>query len=167
MGCWAAALITASGLPATATRSVRPSVERLHLLHAGQRGEGLGGHAIGEGNGDFVALDILEFGHAADAHEAPFADDAHAAAGLLDLAQDVRGEKDGLAGVRASSTMRLNSCWLMRVQAVGRLVQNQQARAVHERLDQDDLALVAAGILAEAAAGVQIEAAGSGLSDRL
>src|SRR5689334_19251413 len=70
-----------------------PAVQGLYLLYTVQRCEGRGGHALGEGNGDFVVLDASKFGYAADLHEAPFTDDAHALAALLDLTQDVRGQK--------------------------------------------------------------------------
>ena len=44
------------------------------------------------------------------------------------------------------------------IQAACRLVQNQHPRTVHERLDQHHLAFVASRVLAELAAGVELEA---------
>jgi len=44
------------------------------------------------------------------------------------------------------------------IEAAGRLVEDQQAGAVHEGLDQHDLALVSGRVLAELAAGVELEA---------
>ena len=52
---------------------------------------------------------------------------------------------------------------IQRVEAAGRLVEDQQARLVHEGLHQPDLLLVAARILAEAPAGVEFEAVDQGL----
>src|SRR5260221_6794304 len=68
-----------------------PIGKLLHLLHTGKPLEHLGWRGVGKGDGNFVALDVLQFGYAADAHQLPLADDDHAVAGLLHLAQDVRG----------------------------------------------------------------------------
>src|SRR6266699_2590167 len=55
---------------------------------------------------------------------------------------------------RASRTMPSNSCWLS---GSRRLVEDEHTRLVHEGLDQYDLALVACRVLAELAAGVEVE----------
>ena len=83
---------------------------------------------------------------------------ADAVAGLLHLAQDVRGEEDGAAVLARLRHHAVELVLVERVQAIGWLVQNQQARAMHERLHDANLALIAAGILAELAGGVQAHA---------
>src|SRR5712691_5275293 len=133
-------------------------VQRLHVGYTLQRLERLGRNRAGERDRDLVALDGLDLGHVTDAHETPVADDADPVAGLLDLAQDM-GRKE----YRASFIARLfdhviELLLVQRIEAAGRLVENQQARAVHEGLDQDDLALVSSRVLAELSTGVEIEA---------
>ena len=43
------------------------------------------------------------------------------------------------------------------IQAIGRLIQESDARAMHKGLNQDHLAFIAARILAKLAAGIQIQ----------
>src|SRR6266702_1868129 len=134
-----------------------PTGQRLHLLHTVQRLESLGRHDLGKGDDNFVALDVFQLGHAAHPHQLPFTNDAHASARLFDLAQDVRGQKDGAPLVAHFLDHAVKLLLVQRVQAASWLIQNQQARAVHKGLNDPDLALVAARILAELAAGIQIE----------
>ncbi len=134
-----------------------PIGQCLHLRHAVKLLERLGWHRLGKGEREFVALDVLEFGHATHAHQLPFANDAHARAGLFDLAQDVRGEKDGASLLAHFFDHAVELLLVERVQAIGRLIEDQQARAVHKGLNQHHLALVATGILAKLAAGIQVQ----------
>src|SRR6266702_2933765 len=134
-----------------------PTGQRLHLLHTVQRLERLGRHDLGKGDYNFVALDVFQLGHASHPHQLPFTNDSHAGAGLFDLAQDVRGQKDGAPLVAHFLDHAVKLLLVQRVQAAGWLIQNQQARAVHKGLNDPDLALIAARILAELAAGIQIE----------
>src|SRR5216684_350414 len=86
-------------------------VQLLDLFHPLERIERIGGHRRGERDSELIALDCLDLSHAADAHQAAFPDDAHARAGLLDLAQDVGREKYRPPLITASLTMPSNSCW--------------------------------------------------------
>src|SRR5712691_5344457 len=70
----------------------------------------------------------------------------------------MRGQKDGAPLIAHFFDHAVELLLVERVQAIGRLIQNQQARAVHKGLNDPDLALVAARILAKLATGVQIEA---------
>src|SRR5450755_450553 len=144
-----------------------PIGQRLHLPYTGKPFERLGRHGVGKSDGNFVALDVLEFGHAADTHQLPLTDNAHAVAGLLHLAQDVRGKKDRAARITRLNDHARKLLLIDGVQAAGRLVQDEKARAVHKGLNEADLALVAAGILTELAAEVQIEALDEQLEIRL
>ncbi len=134
-----------------------PIGKLLYLLHTGKPLEHLGWRGVGKGDGNFVALDVLQFGHAADTHQLPFTNNPNAVAGLLYLAQDVRRQKDGAPLIAHFSDHPVELLLVERVQAIGRLIQNQQARAVHKGLNQHHLALIAARILAELAAGVQVQ----------
>src|SRR6185437_15221849 len=85
-------------LPARYGQAQRaPIGQRLDALHAVQRFERLGWRGISKGDDDFVALDVLQLGHAADAYQLSFADDAHAAAHLLHLGKNVRRKQDSAA----------------------------------------------------------------------
>src|SRR5438552_2586441 len=53
---------------------------------------------------------------------------------------------------------RVELLLVQRVEAAGRLVQNENSWPVHEGLDEHDLALVARRVLAELAARVEVEA---------
>src|SRR5690242_17819401 len=134
-----------------------PIGQSLHLVHAVQRLERRDGRGLGEGDGDVVALDVFQLGHAAHAHQPPLADDRHAVAGLLHLGQNMRGEEDGAPIVAHFAHHAVKLLLVERIQAVGWLVQNQQARAVHEGLHDADLALVAAGILTKLAGGIEAQ----------
>ena len=69
-------------------------------------------------------------------------DDQQAVAGLADLGEDVAGEQDRvLAAQRADGGAHLDD--LHRVEAAGRLVEDQQLRLVHQRLGDADALAVA------------------------
>jgi NAD(P)-dependent dehydrogenase (short-subunit alcohol dehydrogenase family) len=69
----------------------------------------------------------------------------------------VRREQDGAAIVAHFLHHAVKLLLVQRVQAAGGLIENQQAWAVHKGLNDADLAFVAAGILAEFAAGVKVQ----------
>src|SRR6266566_7249702 len=131
--------------------------QRLHLCYTIQGLERLGRHRIGERDRDFVALDVLEFGHATHAHQLPLTNDPYAGTGLFDLAQDVRGQKDGTSLIAHFFDHPIELLLVERVQAIGRLIQNKHTRAVHKGLNQHHLALIATRIVAKLAAGVQVQ----------
>src|SRR5581483_1281459 len=121
----------------------------------------LGGHdRRRERNLDLMDLQVVEradFGHA---HQLSVADDADAVAGALNLAEDVRGEENRLAGGARLGHHPVELELVERVEPAGRLIQNQQPRVVHEGLDQANLLLVAARILLELLAQVEVQARG-------
>ena len=76
--------------------SQRPAVgQRLDALDAGQLAERVGWWHAREGQVHFVPPDVLQLGHAADAHEPALANDADAIADRLHLREDVRREEHG------------------------------------------------------------------------
>src|SRR6266550_2758283 len=119
--------------------------------------EGVRRNRLCKGDGDLVALDVHQFVDAAHLDEAAFANDAHARARLLDLAQDVRGEKHSPALVARLSHHAGELLLVQRIEAARRFVEDEQAGAMHESLDEDDLALVAGRVLAELPARVEIQ----------
>src|ERR1700674_3017266 len=144
-----------------------PVVEHLDVSHALERLERLGRYRLRESDGDLVALDVLQLVHAADAHEATLADDPDARAGLLDLAQHVRGEEHGGSLGACLGHHAVELLLVQRVEAAGRLVEDEHARLVHEGLDDHDLALVAGRVLAKLTARVEVEALDQLLEIRL
>src|ERR1700730_13072664 len=70
----------------------------------------------------------------------------------------MRRQKDGASFIARLEDQAIEFLLVQWIEAARRLVENQQARAGHEGLDQDDLALVAGRVLAELAADVQLEA---------
>ncbi len=134
-----------------------PISQGLHLCHLVQGLERLNWYRVGKRHGNFVVLDVLELGHAADTHQSPLADDGDAVAHLLDLRQDMRGEKDCASIVAHFFDHAVKLLLVERVQAISRLIQDEQARAVHKGLNDSELALIAGGILAELAAGIKVQ----------
>src|SRR6266566_6953747 len=134
-----------------------PSRQRLDPFYSIQRLEGFCRNSISEHDRDFVALDVLQLGHTTDAHQLPFANDSHAGAGLFNLAQNVRGQKDGAPLIAHFFDHAVELLLVERVQAIGRLIQNKHTRAVHKGLNQHHLALIATRIVAKLAAGVQVQ----------
>src|SRR5438094_1144190 len=135
----------------------RAVVERLHAGHAVEQRERLGGHRLAEDDRDLVALDVFKLGNPAHPDQAPFADDADARARLLDLAQDVRRKEYGAHLVARLPQQAVELLLVQGIETARRLVEDEYPRPVHEGLDEDDLALVAGGVLAELAAGVELE----------
>src|SRR5262249_44919283 len=105
--------------------------------------------------------DLLEAGAAALQllerpvdHDAPAVDDQHAPADRLDLGEDVRREDHGapaLAAALARQTRDQSAdlADLDRIEADGRLVEDQHGRVVHDRLRQADALPIALGEIAD------------------
>ena len=109
---------------------------------------------------DFVALDVLELGHAAHPHQLPLTDDRpRGCRSVPPRSRYARRERPCALQSRTSLTIGVELLLVERVQAIGRLIENQHARAVHKGLNQHHLALVATGILAKLAAGIQVQVA--------
>src|SRR6266516_3636488 len=120
-----------------------PTRQYLYLFYPIQRLERFCRDSISERDRDFVAFDVLEFGHDTHAHQLPFTNDPHAGTGLLDLAQDVRGQKDSAPLIAHFFDHSVELLLVERIQAIGRLIQNKHTWAVHKGLNQYYLALIA------------------------
>ena len=68
---------------------------------------------------------------------------------------------------RASNDHLLELVLIQRIQPARRLVEDQHARAVHERLDQSHLLLVAVRVVPEPPAGVEVEPRDAAARDML
>src|SRR5207248_6395458 len=95
-----------------------------------------------------------------DADESPIANDPDAIADMLDLGQDMRREKDRRAVVPGLAQQGVELLLVQRVEAAGRLVEDEKVRPVHEREHDRELLLVAARVFAKAPAEVEVEALG-------
>src|SRR2546425_1526761 len=142
-------------------------VQRLRAGDPLEAGKGFRRHRLSKRDRDLVALDFCELVDPADADETSLADDADARAGLLDLTQDVRGEKDCVSFIARLPDHGIELLLVQWVQPAGRLVEDEDAGPVHESLDQHDLALVASRVLPKLAAGVEVEAIDQLLEVRL
>src|SRR5438034_1286214 len=117
-------------------------VQRLCAGDPLEPGKRLRRHWLSERDRDFVALDVGELVDPADADETALADDADARAGLLDLAQHMRGEEDGVPLIARLLHDGVELLLVEWIQPARRLGQDEDARPVHESLDEHDLALV-------------------------
>src|SRR6266566_4306584 len=79
---------------------------------------------------------------------------------MLDLRQDVGGEKDRRSRIASLGDELVELLLVQRVKPAGGLVEDQQLGSVHEGEEDAELFLVATGVLAEAAAEVEVEALG-------
>src|SRR5579884_3538625 len=104
-----------------------------------------------------VLVDVFERGDVIDLDQPSLANDRHAVAGVFDFGQDVRGEKDSTSLCAHFSHHFIEFLLVERIQPAGWLVEDEDARLVHESLNQPDLAFVAARILTKLACGVEIE----------
>ncbi len=100
---------------------------------------------------------MLEPAHLVHLDEAPIADDANAAAGLLNLGQDVRGEEDRVSLALYFPQHAVKLLLVEGIEATARLIQDKQAWTMHEGLDQAQLLAVATRILAEALARIEVQ----------
>src|SRR5260370_41620890 len=100
-------------------------------------------------------VQLVEVG---DVHQPARSDDADAIAQVLDLGKDVRGKEDGRS-ILASFGGQVEELLLVeRVEAAGRLVEDEQWRLVDGREDEAELPLIAAGGMAIAAGAGQGDA---------
>src|SRR6266571_1105342 len=134
-----------------------PTRQCLYLFYPVQRLERFCRDSISERDRNFVVFNVLELGHDTHAHQLPFTNDPHTGAGLFDLAQDVRGQKDRASLISHFLDHPVELLLVERIQAIGRLIQNQYARAMHKGLNQHYLAFIATGIVAKLAAGIQVQ----------
>ena len=120
--------------------------------------ERLGRDRAGEAQLHLVVGEVAQALDAVHLDELAVADDRDAIAGPLDLGQDVAREEDRPAlGLRLADE-GVERLLDERIQARGRLVEDQQLRPVLERDDEADLLLVALRVLLELARRVDLEA---------
>src|SRR5260370_19494188 len=106
-----------------------------------------GGPRGAERDGELIALDCLALGPPADAHQAAFADDAHAPPGLLDLAQDVGREKYRSPLITCFLDHAVELLLVQRVRTACGVVEAEQPPAMHEGLGEPNLPLAASRVL--------------------
>src|SRR6478735_9038227 len=146
-------------------RGDRPAHAEVHRLvghrdiaDTWQRGERGRRHLADEDDLDLVVSEITEILHPPGPDESAVADDADPVARLLDLGQDVTRQEDRPAlCLRLADEVveRLLDEW---VESRCRLVEDEQLGLMLERDDEPDLLLVALGVLAELATGIDVEA---------
>ena len=103
---------------------------------------------------------LAQFVDVGDGDQCAVADDADPVAGLLDLAEHVRGHEHGLPVVAGLLDEFHELLLQERVQPTGRFVEYEQVRCVHEGLDEADLLPVAFGQGADAVGQIEIESVG-------
>src|SRR5438105_13519073 len=130
--------------------------QRLALDDTFELRDGVRRYRLSKGDSDLVALDVHQFVDAAELDKAAFANDAHARARLLDLAQDVRGEKYGASFVARLFDHAVEFLLVKRVEAARWFVEDEHPWPMHEGLDEHDLALVAGRVLAKLPARVEV-----------
>lgn len=105
-----------------------------------------------------------ERGDVLDSDQAPLTHEADAVADALHLGQDAGGEEDGPARRTRLVHHGVELALYERVEARGRLVEDHELGAVHERLDETELAFIACREVAGAATEVEVEARGERLN---
>jgi hypothetical protein len=101
---------------------------------------------------------VAQFLQGALLDQAALAQDPDAVAQSLDLAEDVRGEEDGLAALGGLLHRLAERDLHQRVEAAGGLVENQQIGPARERGDQLHLLPVALRQRPDLLVGVELEA---------
>jgi hypothetical protein len=125
-----------------------------------QPGEVVGGDRGGEADLHAAQRPFAQRLDALHGHQPALADDADAVGDVLHLREDVGRHEHGLAALARLPDHHQELLLHQRVQAAGRLVQDQQLRCVHERLHQADLLPVALREAADPGAQLQVEPAG-------
>ena len=110
-----------------------------------------------EGQLDVVEGELADGLDPVDLDEAALADDGDPVTGAVDLVDDVRRQEDGPAVVAGLADEPEERLLDERVEARGRLVEDEQVRPVLERDDQPDLLLVAPRVLLVPPARVEVE----------
>ena len=100
-------------------------------------------HRRGEHDLELAHRPARQAGDVLERDELALADEGDAVADALHLGQHVRREEHRLPGVARLVDERVELVLHQRVEARGGLVEDEQLRPVHERLDEAELALVA------------------------
>src|SRR5947209_6065488 len=95
-----------------------------------------------------------------------FPDDSHAVTNLLNLTHNVRGKENGSAILFCLLDHFVKFLLVERIEAAGRLIKDQEARAVHKSLDDTDLLLVTARILAKLPGKIEVQPRGQAFYTR-
>ena len=127
-------------------------------LTPGQAGERLGRDRAGEAQLHLVVGEVAQAFDAVHLDQPAVADDRDPIAGPLHLGQDVAREEDRAALVLGLADQGIERLLHERVEAGGRLIEDQQLRPMLERDDEADLLLVALRVLLELARRVDLEA---------
>ena len=127
-------------------------------LTPGRPSKTAGADRRAEGQLDVVEGELADRLDAVDLDEPALADDRDPVAGAVDLVDDVRRQEDRPTVVARLADEREERLLDERVEARGRLVEDEQVRPVLERDDQPDLLLVALRVLLEPPARVEVEA---------
>ena len=154
----AAALITASSGPATVTRTRSPSASARWTPSSESNAiAGTGPAKWISRRRSFLRAQVPDV---LDGDQATPSDDGDPVAHALDLGHHVGGEEHGPAFPARLADQLVELLLHQRIQPLGRLVQHEQLRPVHERLEQPDLLPVPVGERADAHSQVEVEALG-------
>ncbi len=128
--------------------------------HAGDALERGRRHRPREHHLDLAHRAAHELGDVLDGDELTLAHEGHAVAHALHLRQHVGAEEDGLTGLAGLVQQAVELVLDERVEAGGGLVEDQQFRPVHERLDEADLTPVPGAEVGHLALEVAVQALG-------
>ena len=117
-----------------------------------------GGNGIAEADIDPVEFDIGDLFDRFHRLEFAIAQDAHAVAYRLNFAQDMRRQKHGFALIAIFVHHRVESLLHQRIEAAGRLVQDQELGRMHHGDDEPQFALIARRQVAHAFGRIQVKA---------
>ena len=138
----------------TLEEEIHRAIFGLQVGHAGQCQRKPGSTLSGDMH--LLVVILLQGADIGDFDDLALADDAHPGAQALHLAQDVRGEENGhAAGILLADQVE-ELALHERVEAGGRLIQEEQLGAVQQALHDADLLLVAVGQVADAAVQLQL-----------
>ena len=133
---------------------------RLGIADARQVRERLGGRRALEVQLDTAGRVRLQLADVGDRRQVPLADYPDPVANALHLRHHVGAEEDRGAPRALLRDERVERLLHQGVQALGRLIQDQQVRTVHEGLDQTHLLLVAMRELADLPRQIKAQALG-------
>nr|WP_062966900.1 hypothetical protein [Nocardia gamkensis] len=117
----------------------------LDVADSGQGGELGGGHRLREGDLHIAHCVGPQPGHGVQGDQSTVANDADSVGDRLHLAHDVAGHEHRLPVACGLGDHLQKDLLTQRIQTGCRLVQDQQPRGVHERLDQPELLPVTFG----------------------
>ena len=129
----------------------------LDRAHAREGREWSGGDGSREVDDEATNGPRLQPGHVLDDDQPPLADDRDAIGDVLHLGEDVRGEEHRAARRRALAHEAVELLLDEGVETARRLVEDEELRPVHQRLDEADLLPVALREVGHGAVQVEVE----------